>query len=427
MLSDPALPQVATLLGDGVEQVLAAALEPAAIEVLGARASHVRYDPGRKIVVRYATRVRERGAERVDTLVAVADRDGPPAGVAVLAGPDGHEVGVWRYPNDPRLPGLRTLVYPEGARPVLAQLGVPSGELDIRPLVYRPGQRAVLRIVAHGVELYAKLVRPDRAEQVHRAHAELSRHARVPRSLGWSREHGLVILEALPGDRLADRLGSGAPVPSPGALLELLEQIAPADLAGTSPGSRGHDHHLRLLHAIVPEARATLDELAGRATYDLPAEGTVHGDFYEGQVLVRGRQVVGLLDVDTARPGHVVEDLATLLAHLDALALVRPRAAGRIRAYRHGVGRLALERAGRGAVDAAVTGVLLGLATGPFRLQEQDWRARTATLLEAARRRRGAGSARPPRMSDLSPRRHDRLTSSRDSDGHKTTTTRRTA
>ena len=101
---------------------------------------------------------------------------------------------------------------------------------------------------------------------------------------------------------------------------------------------------------------------------------TTHGDLHEAQLLVEGSRVVGVLDVDGAGPGRRVDDLATLLGHLVALGDAVPRRRAAIDRWR---GRL--QPAFECAVDPVdlrrtTAAALVGLATGPFRVQAPAWR-----------------------------------------------------
>ena len=131
-----------------------------------------------------------------------------------------------------------------------------------------------------------------------------------------------------------------------------------------------------LLAAVMPGEQERFEALLSRLGC-LCMTGpvvTTHGDLHEAQMLVQGSQVVGLLDVDGAGPGRRVHDLATLLGHLVALGDAVPR---RRVAIDRWLDRLkpAFER----AVDATdlrrtTAAVLVGLATGPFRVQAPAWR-----------------------------------------------------
>ena len=141
-----------------------------------------------------------------------------------------------------------------------------------------------------------------------------------------------------------------------------------------------------VLGAVAPELRPRLDaltsalEAADRGTHDLVP---VHGDFYEAQLLVDGGAVVGLLDVDAAGGGHRIDDWATLLGHLAVLEQVLP-CPGAAARYRRRIEAAALERWPARQVRPRVSAVLVGLATGPFRVQQAGWPEVTSQRLALA-------------------------------------------
>lgn len=118
-----------------------------------------------------------------------------------------------------------------------------------------------------------------------------------------------------------------------------------------------------------------------------------HGDFYEAQLLLGGHGtgtlVTGVLDVDTAGPGLRADDLSCLLAHASLLATVEPGHARATAAVRSGW--LREMETGRRAVDSRdlrlrVAGVLLSLATGPYRVQQKAWRPNTIRRVDLVER-----------------------------------------
>ena len=109
----------------------------------------------------------------------------------------------------------------------------------------------------------------------------------------------------------------------------------------------------------------------------------MHGDFYESQLLVDAGTVVGLLDVDTAGRGARIDDWATMLAHLVLLEHVLPRP-GTVVRYRRDVEAALLRRWPAGQLRPRVAAVLLGLATGPYRVQQAGWPSRTDERLALA-------------------------------------------
>jgi aminoglycoside phosphotransferase (APT) family kinase protein len=109
----------------------------------------------------------------------------------------------------------------------------------------------------------------------------------------------------------------------------------------------------------------------------------VHGDFYEGQLLAADGQVTGLIDVDTAGRGHRIDEWATLLAHLSVLALHMARP-GPVRRY--GAALLAATEAvhPREQLRPRIAAAVLGLATGPFRVQQDRWAEHTRARIGLA-------------------------------------------
>ena len=389
---DPHLPLVATLLSAEADELLGAALAPSDGRLLAARPIDIAWWPGRSITVAYAVDVAwSSGLESVETLVAKVG-DTIPEDALVLAGELG-DVALWRAPHDPALPGLAPALDPEVLAALLADLGAPvdpSG-LSTRIRSYRPGRRAVVEVTAPTARLFLKVVRPHRAGAIHERHRALRDHLPVPESLGCSPRHGVVALEALPGDTMRDLFATGAALPGGTAIIELLDAL-PAPLDGaTSWGWRAAELG-EVVAAASPELAHRVRELAARleaheSALD-PARHPavpVHGDLHDAQLLVQDGGVSGLLDVDTHSIGRRVDDLATMIGHLSTLATAVPHGEA-VRAHAQ---RL-LEHFDRQVdpVDLrrAVAAVVLGLATGPFRVVEPGWQVATAQRVELAGR-----------------------------------------
>jgi Ser/Thr protein kinase RdoA (MazF antagonist) len=238
----------------------------------------------------------------------------------------------------------------------------------------------------HG-RVFIKVVAPHKAEGLHRRHRLLATQVPVPHSLGWSRD-GLIVLQALPGRTLREVLHGGRySTPDAAQLLRLLDRL-PAALADApvrdSVVARAA-HHARVLSEVLPGLAERLSRLSGllsqQCTPTTPQP--VHGDFYESQLLLDAGRVTGLLDVDGAGAGERVDDLATLLGHLSVLARMSQRA--------HAINRLggrylaAFERTVPPAeLRLRVAAVVIGLATGPFRVQETDWPQKVCSRVQLA-------------------------------------------
>lgn len=396
MVNDPALPGAPVLLNrDAVAALLGPAVEAGGGSLENATPHHARYQRGRRLAVRYGVGVSwPDGRRTTETYAALIDAEGLPAGIAVLDGGAGTRIGVWAYPYDPFLPGLPAAAAPASVRRLLIELGAQDGPVRISPRVYRPTSRAVLAVTGAGGSCYLKVLHPDRAEALHALHEALSDRLPVPASYGYAGPQGIVVLEALRGEPLSAALTAGAPVPSPHDLLDLLDRVAeaPASVGQPTPPEEALADHVATLARLLPSEASRATAIAEAATGDWVPDRTVHGDFYEAQVLVERGRVTGLLDVDRLRPGDAVDDLATLLAHLEVLAWARPATAARIRAYRDGVAEAAGARVPTDDLGRRVAGALLGLAGWPFRAQRPGWPAQTSGLLDLAERWLPAGA-----------------------------------
>ena len=248
-------------------------------------------------------------------------------------------------------------------------------------------RRAVIEITTGGHRLFVKVVRPDRIATLQRIHEELSAHVPVPRSFGWSSEHGVIALEAMAGRTLKKALQSHTrQLPEPTAIVGLLDEIPPpSSVSAPVAGPRARvAEHSRLLTAVSPELSDRVDAIAGRL-YDTSttASDPVHGDFHSAQILTSGADIIGLVDVDTAGSGSRVNDLASLLGQLATLSLVSRS-------------RQPIERYGAALIDVfdrlvdpielrlRTAAAVFGLATGPFRVQLPRWPAETEKRLGLA-------------------------------------------
>ncbi len=387
-LDDPKVPALRTLMGGEAGELLSTILGEAGGRVRSHRIGQVRYVPGRSVTVQYRVDVVwQSGKPTREVMVATSGID-VPDGVPVFAA-DGVEIAVWRFPNDPFLPGLAKVNDPEGAATLLSQLGAQTDRAQVRTRAYRAGRRAVLEVSTPDAQIFIKVVRPGRAAALQQTHTALSEHVPVPHSLGWSRDQGIVALQALPGRTLRKALESrSSRLPSPAALVGLLDGFPPTD-ADTSPVSGPRQRvasHARLLSAVTPSLSERLNRIVERLEQDqMVGSDPVHGDFHSSQILTSGSDVVGLVDVDTAGSGDRSDDFASLLGHLGTLSL---SSVARRDFDRYGAELIAeFDR----LVDPiglrlGVAGVIFGLATGPFRVQLAKWPADTERRVALAER-----------------------------------------
>ncbi|HUH08329.1 MAG TPA: phosphotransferase [Egibacteraceae bacterium] len=386
MLVDPALPAAASLLNAArAAEILAPALASTGGDLLSATPTQVSYRPGQRLVVRYRADVAWPGERRVETAVLMADAHRLPHGSAVVSDGEGQQVGAWTYPHDPFLPGLRSATAPEAVRGLLRELGAAEGSVRITPRVYRPTSRAVLSVESSR-ELYLKIVRPRAAGPLYRLHAAVAPRIPVPIAYGTAEPQGIVVLETRRGESLGSALSTARPVPSPSELLDLLDCLAPmaAPEGSFSPPHDAAAANAETLAGVAPSVAERARAIAAAARADWTPDRCVHGDFYESQVLVADGRISALLDIDEMRPGDALDDVATLLAHLDVLAWHRRQAAPRIRAYRAAVQEAVVGRGAAELLARRVAGALVGLALWPFRAQLPDWQHATSQLLDRA-------------------------------------------
>lgn len=402
LIDDAVLPASRHLTGEHARDVLATVVAAADGRLDAVRPSHVQYRPGSELVVRYEATVSWRGAAPVaETLLAAATTRGPlPGTVPLVAEADEGQlrVGVWRWPFDPILPGLGTAVAATGIAPLL---GVDPRSVRLEVIAYRPTERAVVRVTTdRGSTHYVKVVRPEAVVPLVDRHVRLAA-AGVPVPVVTSHDPttGIIVMDELSGATLRERLKVDLP-PWPGAaeFRRLTAALAAAPLDGATPvRGRVSDAlgHARVLAEIAPGRIPQLDRLTDhlRTAVERSEQrrgAVVHGDLYEAQLIVDGPRIIGLLDIDDVGPGDPLDDLATVLGHLRYRAGTTRTNAARLTAYADEL-REGFCAGGHGgpAVDPdeldLVTGaVLVGLATGPFRIQQRGWADAVVRHLDTA-------------------------------------------
>ncbi len=110
-LHDDDLPAVQVLLDDGVPLPLTTVFAEAGTIIEQAIASQVTWWPGKSIVVRYRARCTGRLHGEHQIVACAGDI---PDGAAIVEG-DGTQIGVWKVPHDPALPGLAAALDPRTA------------------------------------------------------------------------------------------------------------------------------------------------------------------------------------------------------------------------------------------------------------------------------------------------------------------------
>ena len=280
-------------------------------------------------------------AERHDdariTAVSVGLEDAADRTYYVREPNEGGAPQIWLHPDDPRLPALQAVAFPHAVTTVLGRMSLPTDLEDLELRTYRPGRRAVARVVAGGQVFWLKVVRPTRVERIVGTHRALAEHGvPVPQLLSWS-PAGLIVLGAAAGMPMADAMRT---VPA-------AEIVAAVDAARAALVSAPLEHPVRPVvrgrAAYYTGVLASIsDELGARGARltdwvedprrpTAPAEVSVavHGDLHLGQMFARSADdptVVGLIDVDTAGIGDPADDSAAFVANALTAAGLSDRA-----------------------------------------------------------------------------------------------------
>ena len=386
-ITDSNVVALPTMLGPEVDEILGEVVALQGALLVSTRIGQIRYEPAKSMVVRYEADVRwNDGRSTRETLVAASGIPVPP-GVPILSSGD-MEIAVWSYATDPFLPGLATAASTKRTAALLDQLGVQAAKPKLRRRAYRPGRRAVVEVTTPQARVFLKVVRPSQVAVLQEKHKVLAAAVPVPHSHGWSKSLGLVALQAMPGKPLRKALESGRRLlPTAAHLKALLDELPEVGDAAevTGPEYRAA-FHARLLKAVTPDLSDRIDALlAGLSADHEEADVPVHGDFHSSQLLARGTSLVGLIDVDTAGVGKRSNDVATLLGHISAVGLstaarrsIDRYGSNLIREFDPSIDPTALRR--------KVAAVIIGLATGPFRVNQPRWRAQTERRIALAER-----------------------------------------
>ncbi|WP_084126614.1 phosphotransferase [Demequina sp. NBRC 110054] len=335
----------AQLTGDGAGAVLREALSAAGRSLDSWAVDAVHDRPGAETSVSYDVMVD--GAHRYLVASTIElDRGSHPGVMTVGSG--GHEVHVWEHPMDPHLPALAEACDPVAlGRAMSAALGTAVEVRGMRVLVLRPLRRAVLRIEscaagdpasAPANVHFVKVVGPDLAQEVAERY-RLSPHA--PRA--WVLGAGLVLLDAARGRPLTEHLYDPQgrmllpPVIPPAAVMDALTALSPRAL--DLPHRPAWSDRLPQYAAQARERGLPwANEIEGLVADRLRRGETgpvvpVHGDLHAANLFLApgpdGLTASALIDLDTAGPGYLVDDVACLLAHMLTLPTFSPQG------YRH--------------------------------------------------------------------------------------------
>lgn len=271
-------------------------------------------------------------------------RDGASATACVSGSPlhlPGLDMLLWRWPDDPGLPQLATLLQPRHAS---RWWNGRATQVDV--LHYTPESRASLCYVdashpGHPRRLYAKTFCDEQGSAIHQRFVYFWSLAqrdgdapRVAQPLGYDPQTRTVWQREVVGESLIDVMCGGAETDWLRGVAAAMAAVHRAPMALAAGRHRDVGHwceelwrRARKVSRAAPELADQVSEVVQRLVrtgQQLPAceQTLIHGDCHPGQFLVaQGRPV--LFDFDEFACGDPMEDLAEFLVKLDPVTRAR--------------------------------------------------------------------------------------------------------
>lgn len=308
----------------------------------------------------------------------------------------GEKTDVWLYPEDPALPGLPRATYSGTVAEILNESGyyprpIDPSQLRLKMIVYRPLRRAILRAdVIPAQETFFLKVYQDRVFEsvLHRHNLLASAGLPVPQLVAATYDK-IMVSKQLIGRPWNEAIFSDSKAVTGEKIVSLLDSL-PAEVAKLDrrpPWAYGAEHYAELTKTVAPNLSVKVDWLLqqiqeGLADIPLGNEAT-HGDFHESQVFVSQGQITGLLDIDTVGPGRRADDLGCLVAHLTTIQNMNQAQTAKAHQLIQNIVPVFDERVDPIELRLRAAAVILSLATGPYRSQEQGWEQRTRLIVNA--------------------------------------------
>ena len=370
------------------EQIIRIAMATIGLDVQSWSVDHVTARPGGERAAQISVSTHTGVTRLVATNAELAEHSAARIG-AVRLDRQHSTVYVWAFPRDPKLPGLERVGTLESAIQFGSMCAPPLAVEEIEVMAYRPMRRAVVKISGtrqgKAGTWFVKAVRPERA---HGVAARFNEIEIAPRA--ETLKEGLVLLEQAAGVDVATSHSRGIRINA--QLLSCTLDALPGSLC-SFPQRKGWAAHFdkyvplvrtrevdsHILDSVVPRTRALME-----AHPPGPLVPT-HGDLTAANVRLNAQgEVVSLIDVDTAGPGHRVDDYACLIAHVAALGSLAPHTHGDTLPEARRLASLWGQEDWCGSVRGRAAAVLVSLAAGaPTALIARAWVGDAHALLES--------------------------------------------
>ncbi len=245
----------------------------------------------------------------------------------------GQEMKLFRYPDDPYLPGLSRAAFATDAHDLVAEYaGLHPYRLEVDPVRYVAGSHAVLKHTVRwrrGGEatLFARVLPPDRLSRLLEA-TELVKSSGflLPWVAGSWPEGGVAWVAGVPGETLRSLIRKGR-APDPSLVLDGIAQLWSAAAASghAMDVEAGLRWSRRLLLQVLPDddIRTLVRQVArslGPFAEAWKPSGLAHNDFHDAQLVMTPSGRLALVDYEEAGPGDPLLDVGNMLAHLHWMA-----------------------------------------------------------------------------------------------------------
>jgi hypothetical protein len=259
---------------------------------------------------------------------------------------------------------------------------------------YRPRRRAVLKAVIKSRSgprtFFVKVLRESAYAPTLQRH-ELLRRARFPAALvAAATADSILVLHELPGRPLTQAIFDEAMPCTAESMIMLLDSLPAAvvELPRRPPWTGAIARYAEMIAAALPvldpQLRWLVAQVSGSLAGAQQGLEPTHGDFHEGQLFVANGLITGLLDIDTMGPGRRIDDLACMTAHLSTIQrMTAEQAVGLQRLIKLWL-QVFDSRVDPAELRLLAAGVIVSLATGPYRSQEPNWQAETTRMIESA-------------------------------------------
>jgi hypothetical protein len=309
---------------------------------------------------------------------------------------------LFRYPDDPYLPGLQSAALAVDAHQLLSKyVPISPHRLRVEVLRYHPTIRAVLRYTASWrqarvgkITLFVRVMPPVRLSRLLSA-AELAGGSgfALPRLVGCWPEGGVVWMSRVPGDTVRTLIRNGTP-PEPEQIITALAKLwatplrpengQPLDLLGSFQKTKGLLAHLlqgEEAHRLLQQVTDAL----GPFSEAWRPSALAHNDFYDDQILLTPEGHLALVDFEETGPGDPLLDVGNMLAHLRWMTRfgIAPEACD---SYRRRFRTATLERFDWSpqALNLREALALFRLSSNPFRQLQHNWPTKVETGLALA-------------------------------------------